>query len=119
MCQKYGFAHAVNLPQVKIVSIGRGNLANEFNDIDVKCEYEPPLSSVLDVAIGVTYKQIFSQVLKFIYKNNNIDSNNNNDSSKNTNSQPRYLEYPKLYMVSNKPKCFILFMYDKTKTDGR
>ena len=46
----------------------------------------------LNFASNITYKQILLEVTQFIHENNN-DGNG------------RYLEYPKFYLNSNKPKC--------------
>ena len=67
------------------------NLVNE-KDIDVKWECDPTEAVSLKFAPNTTWKQVFLEVTQF------IDNNNNNTDEK-------YLEYPKLYLNSNKPKC--------------
>ena len=87
-------AAAVDLKTVNIVS-NNGNLVCE-NDIDVKCEYDPTDTFGLNFATEISYKQIFFQIAQFI---------NHNNDNKNNNKGARYLEYPKLYLKNNNPKC--------------
>ena len=62
------------------------------NDFDFKVDYDPTqTSSMANINCDLTYKQIFFETLKFV-------SNNNNPHKP-------YLEYPKLYLNSTKPKC--------------
>ena len=62
------------------------------NDIEMKWNYDPTDTLKLQYMTDITYKQIFLEVTQFI-----------NDNNKKNNK--RYMEYPKLHLNSNKPKC--------------
>ena len=66
------------------------------NDIDVKLDFDPTDPTDARISLNfitdITYKQIYLEIARFIHDNNNDNSG-------------RYLEYPKLCLMSNKPKC--------------
>ena len=80
---------AIKLKDIKIVS-NNGELMNE-NNSDIKIDYDPTQTLLMNSSCDVTYKQIFYQTVKFI--------NNNNSKDK------PYLQYPKLFLQCIKVKC--------------
>ena len=65
-------------------------MVNE-NDIDVKIDYDPIKTlGTMNFGIGITYTQIFCETAHFLSISNG--------------TKP-YLEYPKMYLNGNKPKC--------------
>ena len=56
----------------------------------MKCDHDPTETIALNIAIDVTYKQIFYEIVQFIANNN---------------TSKRYLKYPEMYLNSNKSKC--------------
>ena len=62
----------------------------------MKCDVDPTKTLGLEFTSDVQYKQIFCEVAQFVQRNNN---NNTQGQS------VQYLQYPKLYLSSTKPKC--------------
>ena len=86
-----GLVTAIKLKDIKIVA-NSGELVNE-NNSDIKVDYDPTETLLMNSSCDVTYKQIFYETVQFI--------NNNNNNSQN---RP-YLQYPKLYLQCINVKC--------------
>ena len=86
----------MDLSKVKLI-VNSGSLLKE-EDSDTKFDIDPTESLILNFTTDITYKQIFLEVTGFINNNTNTNYVNNNEARK-------YLEYPKLYINSNRPNC--------------
>ena len=91
--KKYGFSACADLRSVHLI-VNNGDLANE-NDLNLKCDFDPTQTSNFQSVSNIKYKDIFYQVVEFIDKNNGKYGDN----------KRRYLQYPKLCLDANKPRC--------------